>query len=61
MAALGTWGDLTDATNIQIIEATTAAAAWARSEFIGAGALIRINDSDERNRSGEHSLAVALR
>lgn len=40
MAVLGNCGDLTPSTNIQINEATTVAAAWALSQFIGAGAIV---------------------
>jgi streptogramin lyase len=40
MAALGNCGDLTESTSIEINEATTVAAAWALSQFMGSGAMV---------------------
>ena len=57
MAALGNCGDLTSSTNIELNEATTVAAAWALSQFMGPGAMV---GSTPTNATGlENAFAVA--
>lgn len=57
MAALGNCGDLTSSTNIELNEATTVAAGWALSQFMGPGAMV---GSTPTNATGlENAFAVA--
>ncbi len=57
MAALGNCGSLTSSTNIVVDEVTTAAAAWALAQFMGAGAVV---GASATNATGlENAFAVA--
>ncbi len=60
MAALGDCGDLTASTNIVINEATTVAAGWALSQFIGAGANIGATATNATGLSNAFAVANNL-